>query len=230
VDAEPSLDAMRAVVADADVPAATRRAAANHLDLAAEWGVFDAAGPDVAELTATPTVIDLASVDRAPANAALGAVADLCYDARLAGDLTTMPWLLVDEAHAFVDGIAWPAIRKLLTRGRHPGVGLVLATQRPSALPDVATSQADLLLTHRLTDRADRAALAETRPAFVEGTLLERMPTDTGEALVVDDATESLHAIRVRERKTPHGGGTPRASDGNAGPHTATEGRSETDV
>lgn len=208
---------MRSFVADVDVPAPTRRAAANHLELADAWGVFDPWGPDAAALTESLTVLDLADADRAPANATLAAVADLLYEARLADDLDQMPWLLIDEAHAFVDDIAWPALRKLLTRGRHPGVGLVLATQRPSALPDVATSQADLLVSHRLTDRADRDALADARPAYVEGTLLERMPTETGEALVVDDATESLHAIRVRERHTPHGGGTPRASDRDDG-------------
>jgi len=211
-DAREDLDGMRAFVADADAPTGTRRAAANHLALADAWAVFGSGRPDAATLAATPTVLDLAGVGRAPANAALAAVADRCYDGRLCGDLDPMPWLLVDEAHAFVDGVAWRALRRLLTRGRHPGVGLVLATQRPGALPGVATAQADLLLAHRLTDRADRAALADARPAYVEGTLLERLPTEAGGALVVDDATESLHAIRVRERHTPHGGGTPRAS------------------
>lgn len=29
----------------------------------------------------------------------------------------------------------------------------------------------------------------------------------------VDDATESVHGVQIRERETPHGGADPRASD-----------------
>lgn len=231
-DRRESLGGMRRFVADADVPQATRRAAANHLALAEHWDVFAPEGPETGELIERPTVVDLAGVERSAAGAALAALADRLYDARLAGDVDPIPWLLVDEAHAFVDGVAWRALRRVLTRGRHPGVGLVLATQRPGALPEVATSQADLLVAHRLTERADRAALAEARPAYVEGTLLERLPTETGEALVVDDATEAIHAVTVRERETPHGGGTPRASETTDTEATAKSGagRSEKQV
>jgi len=73
--------------------------------------------------------------------------------------------------------------------------------------------QADLLVAHRLTNRADREALAASRPAYMDGTFAERMPTEPGAALVVDDATESVHALAVRERQTPHGGASPRASE-----------------
>jgi hypothetical protein len=41
----------------------------------------------------------------------------------------------------------------------------------------------------------------------------ERMPTETGDVLVIDDSTETVHAARVRERDTPHGGDSPSASD-----------------
>ncbi|MFD1525899.1 ATP-binding protein, partial [Halolamina salina] len=124
-----------------------------------------------------------------------------------------LPWLFVDEAHVAVDGVAGTALRTLLTRGRAPGVSLVLATQRLSALPAVAASQADLLLAHRLTSEADIEALAAASPTYLSGTLEDRLPSGRGEALVVDDATESTHAIRVRDRHTPHGGDTPRASE-----------------
>lgn len=206
------LAAMRAFVADADVTGATRRAAANHLRLAASWDVFDEAGFDAEGLVDGPVVLDCASLARAPANAVVAAVARSLYDARVADEIETLPWLLIDEAHAFLDGVAERALGRVLTRGRQPGVSLVAATQRPSALPEVAVSQSDLLVAHRLTDRADRDALAAARPAYVDGTLAERLPTDPGAAVVVDDATESVHALQVRERRTPHGGGEPRAS------------------
>jgi len=200
-----TLTEMRAWVGDADATGAARRAAENHLARAAAWGVFD---PDAA-VPGGPSVVDLAGAERAPLNAVVRAVgAAVDRDAAEGG----LPWLLVDEAHACT-GVAWPALRRLLTRGRAPGASVVLATQRPSALPAVALSQADLLVAHRLTAQSDLDALAAARPTYLRNPLSEQLPGEPGEALVVDDATERVHAVRVRERRTPHGGETPRASD-----------------
>lgn len=208
-----TLSGMADWVADADADATARRAAANHLSLAASWGVFDADGLSLQGLCdGGVTVLALDGVDSAPANAVLAAVASALYDARVAARTPRLPWLVVDEAHAFTDGVAERALRRLLTRGRQPGVSCWLATQRPSALPSVAVSQADLVLTHRLTSERDIAALTDARPTYLEGELGNRLPTATGEALVVDDVTESTHHVQVRERRTPHGGGSPRAS------------------
>jgi hypothetical protein len=202
---ETTVAGMRTRIADADASVAARRAADNHLARAASWGAFD---PD-APAPGGGTVVDLAGVERAPTNAVVRGVAARTYHD--AGD-GPLPWLLLDEAHV-PTGVAWPAVRRLLTRGRAPGASVVLATQRPSALPAVALSQADLLVAHRLTSQADLDALAAARPTYLRNPLSEQLPAEPGEALVVDDATERTHAVRVRERRTPHGGETPRASD-----------------
>ncbi|WP_135820426.1 ATP-binding protein [Halostella litorea] len=208
-----TLAAMRRRVRDADAPDAHRRAALNHLDLADSWDVFHPDGLTAADVaTAGATVLDVSGRDAAAMNAVVRAVAAGLYDARVADAVDRLPWLLVDEAHAFFDGVAAPALRRLLTRGRQPGVSLVAATQRPSALPDVAVSQADLVLAHRLTSRADRDALEAARPSYMGASFGERTPTDPGEVTLVDDATEAVHAVRVRERDTSHGGASPRAS------------------
>lgn len=208
-----TLAGMMEWVADADAAADARRAARNHLELADSWDVFDLDGIAVEQLCAGGvTVLSLSGLDRAPANALLAAVATVLYNARAAGRTDRLPWLLVDEAHAFLDGVAARALRRLLTRGRQPGVSCWLATQRPSALPPAAISQADLLVAHRLTSERDVAALTDARPTYLDGALDTRLPTATGEALVVDDVTESTHHVTVRERRTPHGGESPRAS------------------
>jgi hypothetical protein len=97
-------------------------------------------------------------------------------------------------------------------------VSLVAATQRPGALPGVAISQSDLLIAHRLTAVADVEALGDATPTYLTGTLRDRLPTAPGGAVVVDDATESVHGVQVRRRETPHGGADPRASDRRHGP------------
>ena len=221
-DPSPSIAALREAVAAADAPRETRRAAANHLRLAASWDVFDADAPPVASLAAegAPAVIDLAGIPDAAAAAVVRAVARGLYDARIAGDLSRLPWLLVDEAHAFFDGVAESALRTLLTRGRAPGVSVVCATQRPAALPSVAVSQSDLLVSHRLTAARDVDRLAAAEATYLAGDLASRLPDGVGEALVVDDATETAHTVRIRERRTPHEGESPRASrlsDGGPG-------------
>jgi hypothetical protein len=207
-----TLEGMCEAVRDADATAATARAALNHLALAEGWDVFDPSGLDAAALTAAPTVLDCAALSATPANVAVRAVAAALYDARVTDRVGALPWLLVDEAHAFFDGVAGPALETLFTRGRAPGVGVVAATQRPSALPPVAASQADLLVAHRLTAEADVEALRAARPTYLAGDVGERLPDGRGEALVVDDATESARTVRVRERRTPHRGDTATAS------------------
>ncbi|WP_200530287.1 DUF87 domain-containing protein [Halorubrum sp. LN27] len=221
----PSLAAIRERVAAADAPAADRRAAANHLRLAESWGVFDADASPVERLAAdgAPTVLDLAGTPEAAAAAVVRAVARGLYDARIRGALDRLPWLLVDEAHAFFGGVADPALRTLLTRGRAPGVSLVCATQRPGALPSVAVSQSDLLVAHRLTAERDLDRLAEAEATYLAGDLASRLPAGTGEALVVDDATETAHTVRIRERRTPHGGGSPCASGTEAAASAAAK-------
>jgi len=219
-----TLAGMREHVADAPAERGTRRAARNHLRLAASWDVFDSGGLTAAALMEGATVLDCSGLARAPADAVVRAVADALYEARCSGG-GPLPWLLVDEAHAFLDGVerdgasgsvAAPALARLLTRGRQPGVSLVLATQRPTALPDVAVSQSDLLVAHRLTGEADRQRFAAARPSYLTEELSTRLPERPGEALVVDDAGERVHPIRVRERHATHGGAAPSARERSA--------------
>ncbi|WP_101295747.1 ATP-binding protein [Halegenticoccus soli] len=214
-----TLAGMRGYVSEASVGDGVRRAAENHLRLAESWDVFGGDGLGVDDLVGTEaTVLDLTDAVPAAMNAVCAAVARGLYEARTAGKLDRLPWLFVDEAHAFFGGIAADALRTVLTRGRVPGVSLVAATQRPSALPDVAVSQADLAIVHRLTSGADIEALAAARPTYFAGSLRERLPRRPGDALVVDDATEAVHGVRIRERETPHGGASPRASDRRSPP------------
>ena len=232
-DAADSLPAMRERVAETDATAQARRGARNHLRLAASWGVFDPVAPSASALVSDRgTVLDLSDLSAGPANAVCRAIAAGLYEWRTAdhddAGSTPLPWLLLDEAHAFFDGIADPALRRILTRGRTPGVSVVVATQ-----------QADLLLAHRLTAEPDVSALAAATPTYLDGTLRERLPRERGCAVVVDDATESVHGVRVRDRRSPHGGASPRASDrgdpesqvsdrGDPGPTASNSGETET--
>ncbi|GAA0247611.1 hypothetical protein GCM10009000_074530 [Halobacterium noricense] len=143
-----TLAEMNDYVENTDANRATRRAARNHLALAESWNTFSPDGL-TAERCVEPelgVVLDCSGYDSAPMNAVIRAVAEELYRARIAESIGKLPWLVVDEAHTFFGGIADSALRTIITRGRHPGVSLVAATQRPAVLPEVAISQSDLLV------------------------------------------------------------------------------------
>lgn len=200
-------------VAALDARPGTRRAARNHLRLADAWGVFDPEGLRAGDLlTAGGAVLDLAGTSRNGLGVVVRAIASGLYGACVDTAPARLPWLLLDEAHVAFDGIAQPALRTLLTRGRSPGVSLIAATQRPGTLPPVAVSQADVVVAHELTAESDVDALARAAPTYLDGRIRGRLPRRTGTALLVDDATEGAHVVRIRERRTAHGGESPRAS------------------
>lgn len=204
---------MATVLEETTAPNTDRRAARNHLMLAESWGIFDPDGLDAGTLSSTDiSVLDLSGLGNAPMNAIVRAVGEALYTARVRDSIDRLPWLLVDEAHTFLEGIAAEALDRLLTRGRAPGVSLVLATQRPRAVTETGLSQSDILIAHRLTAHADIAALREAQPTYLTGCLDDQLPSEPGEVLIVDDATETVHTARVRERYTPHDGSSPRAS------------------
>lgn len=208
-----TVDEMNEHIDATDAPGADKRSARNHIQLASTWGVFAPDGLTAADLCGPEvTVIDVSGLDSAPMNAVVRAIAESLYHARVTETVRRLPWLLIDEAHTFFDGVAEPALETILTRGRAPGVSLVLATQRPSAVSEVGISQSDLIISHRLTSHADLEALRKVQPTYMDSSLDQRMPTEPGEVIVVDDSTETVHAVQIRERKTPHGGSSPRAS------------------
>jgi hypothetical protein len=62
-----------------------------------------------------------------------------------------------------------------------------------------------------LTAQADVDALKTAQPTYMNESPESKMPTETGEVLIVDDATETVHTAQIRERETSHGGESPKA-------------------
>lgn len=214
--AESTLDDMREHIDATDAPDADKRAAINHLDLTDTWDIFDPDGLEAADLCGTEvTIVDVSGLDSAPMNAVVRGIGETLYRARIDDSVSRLPWLMLDEAHTFFDGVARPALETILTRGRAPGVSFVAATQRPSAVPDVGISQSDVIVSHRLTAGEDLKALEHAQPTYMDFSLTDsdRMPSKPGEVVVIDDSTETVHMATVRTRDTPHGGDSPSASD-----------------
>ncbi len=127
-------------------------------------------------------------------------------------------WMLIDEAHEFLPRDGETAASHPLLRwvkiGREPGVSLALATQQPYKLHPDALSQADIILSHRLTAKQDIDALGNIMHTYMRHDIdhyIDALPDRVGTGLILDDNSERIYPLQVRPRKSWHAGGTPDA-------------------
>jgi len=127
-------------------------------------------------------------------------------------------WLIIDEAHNFLPShgrtAASDPLLSIIKQGREPGVSSVFITQRPNKLHEDAISQADLVLSHRLTANQDLDALRnimQTYLLFDIQKYLRDLPKEPGTAIILDDNSERIYPMKVRPRQSWHAGGTPIA-------------------
>lgn len=140
-------------------------------------------------------------------------------DIELAGaKRVPMPWILVDEAHNFLpaEGTtpASEILSKLVKEGRQPGISLVFATQRPEKLHLDALALGDIVISHRLTSKADIDALKEIMQTYMLFDItkyINELPKLMGVAIILDDNSERIYKVRVRPRQSWHAGASPIA-------------------
>ncbi|HLC56401.1 MAG TPA: LAGLIDADG family homing endonuclease [Candidatus Nanoarchaeia archaeon] len=127
-------------------------------------------------------------------------------------------WLMIDECHEFLpkEGKtpATDALVQLLREGRQPGISLVLATQQPGEIHKDVITQADIVISHRLTARKDIDALNDMMQTYLTGDILKylnQLPRARGAAIILDDNSERIYPMQVRPKKSWHGGEAPTA-------------------
>ncbi len=131
---------------------------------------------------------------------------------------TPLVWLFVDEIHEFIPDkgktSATEALIQILREGRQPGISLVMATQQPGALARDAITQADIIISHRVTALPDIQALNEIMQSYLFESIkkqIDDLPSLKGSAIILDDNSERIYPIRVRPKFTWHGGEAPTA-------------------
>jgi uncharacterized protein len=127
-------------------------------------------------------------------------------------------WLAIDEAHELLpkEGktAATDALITILREGRQPGISLILASQQPGKIHTDVMTQADTVISHRLTAKMDVEALGQLMQSYMRRGLddeLNLLPHLKGAAVVFDDSNERLFPVQMRPRFTWHGGGSPIA-------------------
>lgn len=201
----------------------------NRLEAAKLWHIFSEDNYTLIQTMFEPGVInvlDLSQLEpgsRGRRNLTVSVIARNLFRARSHARLreefglaTALPrvWMLIDEAHQFVPAGNSTLAKKQLIRwakeGRQPGLSLVVASQQPSAVDSEILSQCDIILSHKLTTRADVNALNALSQAYMSNELRTHIKAidRTGQAILVDDERETVAMIRVRPRQSWHGGST----------------------
>jgi uncharacterized protein len=127
-------------------------------------------------------------------------------------------WLVIDEAHEFLPNVgktlATDPLVTILREGRQPGISLILASQQPGKIHTDVMTQADVVISHRITAKLDTDALAMLMQSYLRiglDKLLDGLPRASGAALILDDNNEKMFPMQVRPRFTWHGGESPVA-------------------
>ncbi len=222
-------DLISAIQSDSDSPSEIKQALINRFKLAKSWGLIEKDGTKIEQL-ASPgkiTVLDVSSYRQTIGaegikDIVVALIGKKLFEQRMIyrkeeeirlikenKRTSKMPlvWLMIDEAHMFMpkdeENIALPVLLEWVRVGRQPGLGLILATQRPEKLHPDAISQCDIFISHRMTSQPDIAAVAKLRPTYMTtdlDKLFSEMPRQKGFALVIDDNTEKIWMIKVRPR------------------------------
>ncbi len=147
---------------------------------------------------------------------------EIRYGTKLTGDKRKkeLPqvWICIDEAHKVLSKYEkTPAtydLIRLLREGRQPGISLVLATQQPGVVHNDVLTQSDIVISHRVTAKPDIDALNSIMQTYLIKdlqTYLNNLPKLKGSAIILDDNSERIYPMRVRPKKSWHGGEAPSA-------------------
>ncbi len=178
---------------------------------AKSWGIFSDEGMSIKDL-ALPgilTVLDVSESSKPVAALLVGLIAEKVYETRkgiarvkswekisgkkAAKKIEVIPktWLIIEEAHNFLPSrTTTKASAPLITyvkEGRHPGCGLLLVTQEPSALDVKVLKQIDFLLIHNLSHKDDIDAITEIAPS--------PLPQNVGDIVIRLKKGEALLSI-----------------------------------
>ena len=125
--------------------------------------------------------------------------------------------LFCDEAHLYIpersqgdasNEVSISIFERIAKEGRKYGVGLVVISQRPSEVNRTVLSQCNNLVSMRLTNAEDQGIVRRLLPDSLGG-FSDLLPIlDTGEALVVGDASLLPSRIRIAEPSTHPNSGT----------------------
>lgn len=205
------------------------RALVSRFDAAKSWGIFNAKGTPLSELSREGqlTVLDTSFLDDNVTALIIGILARRLLAARKVStrneasqkfktkdmdqllEMEVPPtWLFIDEAHTLIPSgnVKTPASMALIEyvkQGRRPGLSLCFATQQPSAIDTKVLSQLDVIMSHKLIFDDDIKAIYKRTPTIIPHKY--KVPNflktlPVGVALTGDRAEETSRAFVMKIR------------------------------
>jgi len=229
-------DLIKKIKSDKETSKDAKDALENMLRVANQWGVFGTAGTNINDIV-QPGVISIVDVSHLRATEAwsvrnflVAILARKVYQSRLiarkeeeVAKLTrekleeTVPivWFIIDEAHIFcpanTETISSGPLLTIAKQGREPGVSLITITQMPNKIHQDILSQCDLVISHRLTSKADLQALHAVMQTYMAEDIwkyINSLPRWSGAAIILDDNLEKIFSVQIRPKLSWHAGGT----------------------
>jgi len=220
----------------------TRRALRSRLVEISRWKIFASVGTAIDEIfkKGYVNVVNLEGIDEDLRNLIVAVVVRKIFQARestrrrekfqeaglkieIGGTPVSPGWVIIDEAHEFCPNVGRTAARDPLIRfakeGRSLGLGLIMATQQPSALSEKISSQIELVISHALAFAADIRSLSDRLVNRVVPEFHHRSGVvsfeeqirllPTGSALISAVGIPRAFLMTMRPRITMHGGKAP---------------------
>lgn len=160
-------------------------------------------------------IVDLSLVPSDVVHIAIAVIARLVFEAlqrQIKASNTTLPTVLVlEEAHSFVrkdtdiGGSAQAAelcrqtFERIAREGRKFGLGLVLASQRPSELSPTVLAQCNSFLLHRIVNDVDQNLVRRLVPDALGGLLGELPTLPSQQAILLGWAVPTPVLVRIRD-------------------------------
>lgn len=170
------------------------------------------AAPGVAELSlreGVPVILDVS--DMLADERELFVLEYLTRIWSLAGKLRKPYMIGIEECHEFIpQGVRTDlkeVIARIALRGRKRGLGAVIVSQRSAKVEKDVLTQAGMLFLHRVVHEVDMRVYGELLP-WPKSEVKEQV-TGLGVGECIFLSGQSIRKVRIRQRKTFHGGFTP---------------------
>ena len=167
------------------------------------------------------TLVQLNEVEPRQQQVIVAALLRRVYQARIdtergklqRGDRNYVPfpvYCLLEEAHNFApanaDAVSSNQLKIILSEGRKFGVGVGLISQRPGRLDSDVLSQCMTQCIMRITNPIDQNRIAESVESVGRDMLKELPALSKGQVIVSGASVNTPLMLRVRARRTDHGG------------------------
>ena len=167
------------------------------------------------------TLVQLNEVEPRQQQVIVAALLRRVYQARIdtergklqRGDRNHVPFpvfCLLEEAHNFApanaDAVSSDQLKIILSEGRKFGVGAGLISQRPGRLDSDVLSQCMTQCIMRITNPIDQNRIAESVESVGRDMLKELPALSKGQVIVSGASVNTPLMLRVRTRRTEHGG------------------------